>query len=126
MKKLVILVFFATLTACSDDNGGSDSAKSKTVNVGIVTDDTWTYISLTTGKVVGTSAFDSAAGDSLWSKRADWDVALCGSLLRTNGGTSGIGNGAVARVHGTSYESISDTVAADFVPDSIYTITKSE
>lgn len=56
----------------------------------------WTYISLESGEVVGTSFLGDEGADEAWAQRDDWDIAVCDSLIRTNGGTSGFGNGAVS------------------------------
>ena len=43
--------------------------------------------------------------DAAWAHRDDWDIAVCDSLIRTNGGTSGMGQGAL------SSESVSAAVS---------------
>lgn len=123
MKKLLLLIFLAAFASCSDDTGGSESEKDRYLNIGAVTNDTWTYVSLATGKVVGTSPANSAEHDAEWAQRTDWDLALCGTYMRTNGGTSGTGNGGAIKVQGTSYESISSPTLQDFAVDSVYTVT---
>lgn len=123
MKKLIILIYCITIcAACSDDTSDSGTAKDRYATLGNIANDTWTYISLATGKVVGTAPFGTASEDSVWATRTDWDLALCGTYMRTNGGTSGGGNGGVIKVQGTSYESIADTTSQTFITDSIYTI----
>ena len=44
----------------------------------------WTYIS---------SFLGDESSDAAWALRDDWDIAICDSLIRTNGGTSGRGLG---------------------------------
>lgn len=56
----------------------------------------WTYISLEKGEVVGTGVLGDEASDASWAARDDWDIAVCDSLIRTNGGTSGQGKGALS------------------------------
>lgn len=53
----------------------------------------WTYISLENGTVVGSSFLGDESSDAAWALRDDWDIAICDSLIRTNGGTSGWGLG---------------------------------
>ena len=66
----------------------------------------WTYISLEDGRVVGTAVLGDEAADASWAARCDWDIAICDSLIRTNGGTSGPGQGAA-----------SGSAAASLTPD---------
>lgn len=56
----------------------------------------WTYISLESGEVVGTGVLGDETSDAAWAARDDWDIAVCDSLIRTNGGTSGIGKGELS------------------------------
>lgn len=56
----------------------------------------WTYISLESGEVVGTSSLGDEGADAVWAHRDDWDIAVCDSLVRTNGGASGMGQGALS------------------------------
>ena len=44
---------------------------------------------------MGTSAFGDSSADSEWRQRTDWDIAVCGDLIRTNSGMSGTGNGGI-------------------------------
>ncbi len=56
----------------------------------------WTYISLEDAKVVGVGDLGDSASDAAWAARDDWDIAICDSLIRTNGGTSGHGKGQLS------------------------------
>ncbi len=80
-------------------------------------DNVWTYISLTEGKVVGTSKLGSEEDDSAWAVRQDWDIALCNGAIRTNGGTSGQGKAAILEVP-EPYETIDIDVPANLNQDS--------
>lgn len=100
MKHLLSPLFLAAAlltAACTDDTPATAPDEARTSEAW--TDDTtaWTYLSLSTGRVVGRSALGDARADSLWAARTDWDIATYGSLLRTNGGTSGGGRGAIGR-----------------------------
>lgn len=81
--------------ACADDGPVAGTGTPRTSDA--YADDTtvWTYLSLTTGRVVGRSPLGDTLADSAWAARTDWDIATCGTLLRTNGGTSGCGRGAI-------------------------------
>lgn len=94
MKLLLPAALFLLLAACSEDtpSGGAQATK----RVALDSDSaTWTYVSLETGRIVGTAPLGDTAADSLWAERDDWDIAICGDLVRTNGGTSGHGQGAI-------------------------------
>lgn len=90
---LLALAGCAILAGCasdgSDDKGPApEPAQVKTLSVEGLSDDQWVYISLETGRKIGTSPLGDAAQDAAWKARTDWDIALCGELIRTNGGTS--------------------------------------
>ena len=92
-------LFFATLlaislTACSTNNGGESPSSERVMHVQLQPN-TWTYISLDKGATVGTSNLGDIEADKSWHDRTDWDVALCNGAIRTNGGTSGKGQGAI-------------------------------
>lgn len=80
--------------ACSED---TPAAFPESGRGAVFEDDSsrWTYLSLATGEVVGTAPLGDARSDSLWAGRTDWDIAVCGPYLRTNGGTSGCGSGGI-------------------------------
>ena len=93
-------LFFATLlaislTACSTNNGGESPSSNERVMHVQLQPNTWTYISLDKGATVGTSNLGDIEADKSWHDRTDWDVALCNGAIRTNGGTSGKGQGAI-------------------------------
>lgn len=115
-RLLTPLLWLATaatlLTACAGDDG-TDAAPGTAdteITVEGLTDDAWTYISLETGATVGRSAKDDPEADALWAARTDWDVAVCGDMIRTNSGTSGQGQGGLRRLDGRTYD---DVTAAD-------------
>lgn len=100
MKHLIspLLLTAALLcAACTDDSPATAPDGARTSEAWTDDSTAWTYVSLSTGRVVGRSALGDARADSLWAARTDWDIATCGSLLRTNGGTSGGGRGAIGR-----------------------------
>ena len=89
----------------------------KTLSVEGLSDDQWVYISLETGRKIGTSPLGDAAQDATWKARTDWDIALCGELIRTNGGTSGDGQGAVQRVQNKSFNALDEAPADSYTTD---------
>ena len=95
MKHSILLLAMtgcAILAGCASDGSGDkgpapEPAQVKTLSVEGLSDDRWVYISLETGSKVGESPLGDAAQDAAWKARTDWDIALCGELIRTNGGT---------------------------------------
>ena len=86
------LLLFAT--GCSSDDKQTAPAADRTVTLQ-VEEKKWTYLQLESGQVVGTSALGDEMADEAWKKRTDWDLAFCGELIRTNGGSSGNGEAAL-------------------------------
>lgn len=123
MRKITIfaiLAFAVAFAGCSDENkgGGKTPARVVTGTVTIpVTDSTWTYFSLESGVVVGTSALSDESADAQWSTRKDWDFALCGDMLRTNSGTSGIGNGGVQAVTRLNFNALETAPESGYAED---------
>ena len=82
-----------------------------------LSDDRWTYFSFSESKVVGTSEFGSGEEDVLWAGRDDWDIAICGEFLRTNSGTSGIGNGGIQRNTITDFYNLTEAPDDGYLED---------
>jgi hypothetical protein len=57
-----------------------------------VTDD-WMYFNLRTGEIFNKEAPNREIREGEQFNRTDWDLAFCGSHIRTNSGTSGCGQG---------------------------------
>ncbi len=130
MKKLHLLkwaaIFFAAslFVACSDD----DKKEDKKIPVGtemvkeLMSKDfgTWQYYSFDKGFAtpVGTGSIDPKTGDDAkWAKRTDWDIAFNRYQIRTNGGASGSGKGAVAVVEGTDFKGLMTAPKTGYVVD---------
>jgi hypothetical protein len=95
MRRLAALVLVLPLLAgCpddptkSDDLGWLDQVGAGKVVVDATAKDGWTYFSFAAGKVVPAPANPEAS--------LDWDLAFQRYNMKTNGGTSGKGQGAVA------------------------------
>lgn len=102
MKKVILYTLsclFALMLSCREE---PRERISNEVTIQI-SDNQWTYFSIETGSVVGTSAFSSLREDSAWFERNDWDIAVCGEFIRTNSGTSGKGNGGILRNQTTDF-----------------------
>lgn len=89
MKKffaLALAVMSIASTACKKE-GNKTTAPTKEMSVDATSKDTWNYISLATGEVIGTGA-DTEADNAKWRASKDWDMAVCRYSLRFNGGES--------------------------------------
>ncbi len=82
-----------------------------------LSDTLWTYFSFESGAVVGTSRFGDEAQDEAWRVRLDWDIAFCGDLVRTNSGTSGIGQGGILRERTSNFYNLTEAPAEGYETD---------
>ncbi len=73
-----------------------------------VAEDSWTYLSLRHNKILETE--DAA-------ETLDWDLAFQGTTIRTNGGTSGAGQGAAMITEAEQLDDIQDIPNLAFVED---------
>lgn len=95
MKKYLFLALIL-FAACDTTEHVAEKA-SMPIPLGNPSADSWTYYSLRERNQIGTSPYGDAHQDSVWYERTDWDFALCGKYIRTNGGTSGKGHGALGK-----------------------------
>ncbi len=104
LKLKWIAVLFAALfiASCSDDDDNEKKIPLNAENVKELASKgfgIWRYYSFEKGFAtpVGEGSADPETGDDAkWAKRTDWDIAFCRYQIRTNGGASGNGKGAVA------------------------------
>ena len=68
----------------------------------------WIYYNITDSTVVGMSLIGDDVQDAEWGGRTDWDIALSESGIRTNSGTSGRGNGGLALISDSLYDTESE------------------
>ena len=92
---LISAALVLSLASCSEGEEQEPEIVSSEVEF-IPIPDQWTYISIEQGVVVGTGKLGDAASDAEWARRNDWDIAICDTLIRTNGGASGTGLGAIS------------------------------
>ncbi len=102
MTKQVILYLNISLLlflgACIGNDVEPTPAVSEEISCELtLEEDVWIYFSMKEGKLIGRSAFGDEAEDKEWSERSDWDIAFCNGFIRTNGGTSGKGEGAILK-----------------------------
>ena len=99
MRRSLLYLFFAALLLISCDNSHGPGGHGRIYSEGeIVVDDVrgqWTYISLREGIQVGVCALSDTLAQREWAQRTDWDIAICDGHIRTNGGLSGCGEGAL-------------------------------
>lgn len=55
----------------------------------------WIYYRISDNTMVGRSTIGDTEQDKEWAERLDWDIAFSEGGIRTNGGTSGPGNGGI-------------------------------
>lgn len=124
MKKndiiILLLSLFALFASCASDEETISDNPNRDVVIKQLSNKTWTYVSLSKSKIMGTSAYGDLRDDEKWAKRTDWDFALCGKFIRTNSGSSGIGNGGIVKVMGINYSEITSPTTKTFVTDSIF------
>ena len=114
-----LLAALVLLASCSDgaDNSASGQAVGKSGEMNVTANDgVWTYYSIEQNKVMGTSVFGDSTADSQWKQRTDWDIAICGDLIRTNSGTSGTGNGGL-QVVPQGYNELENAPQSGFITD---------
>ena len=112
MKHSILLLAMtgcAILAGCASDGSGDKGPAPEPAQV--------KTLSVETGSKVGESPLGDAAQDAAWKARTDWDIALCGELIRTNGGTSGNGQGAVQRVQNKSFNALDQAPADGYTTD---------
>ncbi|MBF1078942.1 MAG: hypothetical protein HXL36_01100 [Prevotellaceae bacterium] len=114
-----LLAALVLLASCSDgaDNSASGQAVGKSGEMNVTANDgVWTYYSIEQNKVMGTSVFGDSTADSQWKQRTDWDIAICGDLIRTNSGTSGTGNGGL-QVVPQDYNELENAPQSGYITD---------
>jgi len=116
-KRIIVLLSLAVIlfTACSSDDASTPASENQTLNIK-TKQDQWSYISMSSGKVLGTSALGDSTAEASWKNRTDWDIAICNGIIRTNSGTSGIGKGGIANSN-VSYEETTNVSDADYQVD---------
>ena len=68
--------------------------------------------------MVGTCAVTDTLAQQTYAARTDWDIAIADGRIRTNSGTSGIGDGGIA-LSPYGYEQTDPAMTAQFQADSI-------
>ncbi len=105
-------------TSCNHSSGGPESSVESELTINGLSDSEWVYFSVSEGAVVGTSTFLSEKEDAEWASRKDWDFAICGDYIKTNGGTSGNGLGGILRDSEHNFQTLTEAPAEGYIIDS--------
>ena len=120
MMAVAFMVASVGLIGCSDDdddNGGKPDpepevpAEMKEVKFEAQSYTEWTYFSFKEGKIVQVSQ-DNYDSDM------SWDIAFLRFNIRTNGGESGKGEGAVIEIQETDLNKVTQIPTSGFIADS--------
>lgn len=124
MKKIMLIISLVlSLAACKNRGGESKVPNLKDeITISGLSDDRWTYFSFESGEVVGQSSFASEEEDALWAERKDWDLAICGEHIKTNGGTSGNGAGGIQRDKEKTFQSLEEAPLEDYLTDTLFVV----
>lgn len=114
LKSAFLIALMILCSSCVREDSVSNEDRVMRIEL---QDNVWTYISLTEGKVIGTGQLGSEEDDSSWASREDWDIALCNGAIRTNGGSSGLGEAGILEVS-APYETVSIDSPTALDPDS--------
>ncbi|WP_456087591.1 HmuY family protein [Parabacteroides sp.] len=114
MMAIAIVLSSISFTACSDDddkNAPETEVTAKTVTFEAQSYTEWTYFSFAKGDFV-TVDQENYASDM------NWDIAFLRFNIRTNGGESGKGQGAVLDTKETDLNKVTSIPSTGFITDS--------
>ena len=94
MLPLLCLLFSACVEYDALPFTGKTLPRKSGYTTGVTND--WVYFNLRTGEVFNASGVGHDIKEGEQHDRTDWDLAFCGYVMRTNSGTSGIGQGGAA------------------------------
>ena len=117
---LCLLLMGLLLPACHSDIVEKPIPGNVTLTID-THEDHWTYVNMENGVVKGTSELGDTIADRQWAARQDWDVAFCKDMIRTNGGTSGEGAGALQLLD-QPYDSLEVAPSDGYDVDTIVTL----
>lgn len=98
-KTVSLLLGCLTMFSCVDYDDiqpftGKTLPRKSGYSTGVTND--WIYFNLRTGESFNTYTVNKDIKEGEQINRTDWDLAFCGYTMRTNSGTSGIGQGGAA------------------------------
>lgn len=116
--KIILSLFIVCGLCCGCNRGGGhEPAVASEVTIHGLEEGRWVYFSIKDGATVGSSTFLSESEDAEWAARTDWDFAICGDYLKTNGGTSGKGSGGILRDSGHNFQTLKEAPAEGYLTD---------
>lgn len=113
---IVVCLLAAALCSCTG-RGERVPVESGEVTLSGLEEGRWIYFSLEDGCTVGSSAFLSEEEDASWAARDDWDFAICGDYIKTNGGDSGCGDGGLLRDSEHNFQTLTEAPAEGYLQD---------
>lgn len=128
MNKKIIYTILSVLLASITFISCRDKVKSESEPVPVKRELTltlepgkWIYYSISDSTVMGTSDIGDTEQDAEWHDRNDWDIALSELGIRTNSGTSGRGNGGLAVISDSLYNTVKEysLMGLDYKPDTL-------
>lgn len=123
IRKYLIIAAAVMCCACTEGGGNApEPATADEITISGLEEGKWTYFSLSKGETIGTSTFLSEEEDALWAARTDWDFAICGDYIRTNGGTSGKGSGGMLRDTEHNFQTLREAPAEGYLQDGERTV----
>lgn len=117
LRTIAIAALAALALASCQGNDKREAPVSGEVTLSGLDDGRWTYFSVESGEPVGSSTFLSEEEDAEWADRDNWDFAICGNYLKTNGGTSGKGAGALMRDTGHNFQTLTEAPSEGYLTD---------
>ena len=121
--KISLFLLSALLLFSSCNNDMREGNVDGEMTIHGLSDDHWTYFSFETGSTVGSSEFCNETQDAEWASRTDWDFAICGEYIKTNGGDSGCGYAGVQRNRTDIFETLETAPEDGYLVDE-YSIVK--
>lgn len=122
IRLFLTAVLLLTVVSCRDnDSEDRDPVKvSRSVTL-TLEPGKWIYYSIKDSCVIGKSDIGNTADDEEWKNRKDWDIALSESGIRTNGGSSGCGEGGLAVISDSDFEeeSFLPLTSLTYTPDTL-------
>ena len=123
-RNIYIILFLASITFISCRDKARDEYEPVPVNRELtltLEPGKWIYYNISDSTVMGKSDIGDAEQDAEWRDRIDWDIALSEAGLRTNSGTSGRGNGGLAVISDSLYDTGNEysLMGLEYKPDTL-------
>ena len=120
----VVLAAATSLSSCGSGDNSDVPLVQDELTISRLSSTKWTHFAFDTGQVVGQSTFLSETEDREWAQRLDWDFAICGDYIKTNGGDSGQGLGGIQRDYTSNFLTLSEAPADGYLIDKTQIVRK--